>query len=332
MIRIFTAWLALATLLSACAPGVGGGAAHVSPIRGDAEIAAVVELLRAEDRRELDLPRVEAIAASDNPELRRRSALAAGRIRDRRALPLLLRLLGNPDSAVAATAAFALGHLGDTAAVPSLTPLLDLERATSSPSVAGAAALALGKARTAEGRRALLTLLAHASVVEPPSEAVAGALLAVWKFPRDSGSDTSPIVRWTSAPDAELRWRAVYALTRRPDPAAVSALARATEDSDWRVRSLALRGLAAPLADSSGFGAVAARGVLLHALEDADFRVRVNAARALGTHPHPESARALTAHLSGGDPHLAIAAAEALGRLGTAASTAAPTLRALALD
>ncbi|HEX2091576.1 MAG TPA: HEAT repeat domain-containing protein [Longimicrobiaceae bacterium] len=298
---------------------------------GDADVEAVATLLRLEDRREYDSATLERISASSNPELRRRTALAVGRIRERRGLPLLVRLLADPDTAVAATAAFALGHLGDTAAVPVLVPFLTPQRAASAPTIVGEAALALGKLRTERGREAVEGFLRDVPLEGSGSRAMVGhALLAVWRFPR--GGNAASVTRWLDSPDPELRWRAAYALTRRPDPAATLALARLAEDPDWRTRSFVMRGLTAPLADSSSLGTRSALRLLLVGLGDRNQAVRVSAARSLGTYPDPSSVGALVGALSGGDPHLAIAAAESLGRLGTGALNAAAALHTVALD
>jgi cyclophilin family peptidyl-prolyl cis-trans isomerase/HEAT repeat protein len=326
----------LAAVLAGCAapaaaPAPAPDSGGARQLRSDAEVDAVAALLRMEDRRELEPEALGSAAAFANPEVRRLAALAAGRIRDPRGGPLLVRLLSDPDTAVAATAAFALGHLGDSAAVPALVPLLTVERMATAPTVVGEAAAALGKVRTARGREAVEGLLRTAPLDAPGAPRAAGqALLAAWKFPR--GADNGHVVRWTESTDPELRWRAAYALTRRPDPAAAPVLARLAADADWRVRSFAVRGLSAPLADSSSLGSTGARRLLLAALRDSALAVRVSAARALGTHADPPSVAALAGAAGGMDAHLAIAAAEALGRLGVAAAGAAPTLRTVALD
>ncbi|MBV9772791.1 MAG: peptidylprolyl isomerase [Gemmatimonadetes bacterium] len=324
--------LLLALALAGCAPSLQGGAPAGPGLHGDAEIDAAATLLRMEDRRELELSALEPVAASPNRELRRRAALAVGRIRDARGLPLLVRMLGDADTAVAATAAFALGNLGDTAAVAALVPLVDAGRIAAAPTVTGEAASSLGKLRTSLGRTAVESLLRTAPLDGPGArEAVGQALLAVWKFPR-AGADLPVIIRWTAARDPELRWRAAYALTRRPAPQAAPTLASLVGDADWRVRSFAVRGLAAPLADSSSVTIPAARRLLLAALRDPSAAVRINAARTLGTHGDSSSAAALAGLLTSGDPLLAITAAESLERLGTSAAAAAPTLRTIALD
>lgn len=329
--------IVLAAALSACAPTAaapvapGGPSTAPRQLHAEADVDDAALLLLMEDTRQLDLAALERIAASPNPELRLRAALAAGRIRDARGLPAVVRLLADPDTAVAASSAFALGVLGDTAAVPALVPLVTAERASVVPTVAGEAAGALGKLGTERGRAAVTGFLRSAFQDDSASRlAVRHALLASWKFPRTAGDPA--LLRWTESPDPELRWRAVFALTRRPDPAATPTLARLAADPDWRVRSFAVRGLTATLADSSTVGAETARSLLLAALRDSSAAVRVNAARALGSHAHESSVAALTALLTGDDAHLAVTGAESLGRLGAAASVAAGALASVALD
>ncbi|HET6762892.1 MAG TPA: peptidylprolyl isomerase, partial [Longimicrobiaceae bacterium] len=92
------------------------------------------------------------------------------------------------------------------------------------------------------------------------------------------------------------------------------------------------RGLAYPLADSSSVGTAAALDLLLRAAHDPALAVRVNATRTLGGYQDARSVDALRAILLASDPHPAVTAAEALGRLGAKAPRSAPELRAVALD
>ncbi|CAN5371431.1 peptidylprolyl isomerase [soil metagenome] len=320
--------LVLSLTLGACAAPAAGP----RPLAlGEAEIDAIATLLRLEDRREFDEGLLREITASPVVEVRRRAALAAGRIRHPGATPLLLPLLDDPDTAVAATAAFALGQQGDTSAVAPLAALLTSEAIRRTPTVAAEAASALGKLRGEPARQALLSVLRDTPLIDQgAAEAVGAALLAIWKFPRDP--DLEPIRRWTSAPDPQLRWRAVYALVRRPDPAATAILLGLASDPEPQVRSLAMRGLTAPLADSAGVGAAATLPVVLAASRDSDYLVRVNAVRALGSYGDAAAVQALTDLLNASQAHLALAAAESLERLGVRAASAAPALRGAALD
>ena len=95
-------------------------------------VEQLAPLLAAEDARDFrpDLFR-RALVAPDSL-VRRIALLAAGRIGDFRATPLMLPLLADADSTVRAAAAFAMGVLRDTAAVQ---PLID--RLTGLPALDG---------------------------------------------------------------------------------------------------------------------------------------------------------------------------------------------------
>lgn len=325
---------AFTLVMTGCATGGGPVATPAGPaadaqLRTPEEIATAATLLRLEDRREYDPAALALAAQAPGAEVRRRAALAAGRIRDRRALPLLRGLLGDADTAVAAVAAFALGHLGDTTAVPALTPWLDPAQAVARPTVVAAAAEALGKVPTAAGRDAVRDFLLHAPATRP-GEAVGAALLAGWRFREPV--EPATVARWLSHPDAEVRWRAAYALARRPMARGTEALAPLAGDPDARVRSFVARALTAAPADSTPLGAARAREILLRLTGDADRGVRINAIRALGTHTTADAAAVLVRLLGDTDAQVALTAAESLGRQGTKAAAATEPLRALALD
>ncbi len=180
--------------------------------------------------------------------------LAIGRIGDRRA-PRPWWPGWRTRTAVAASAAFALGLLRDTTAVPALAALLHPGSVAPSvarrPTVIGEAALALAKMPTQAGKQAVEDFLAHAPAAGAGvRRAVGEALLAWWRFPRPMNVNVA--TRWLTSADPEIRWRAAYALTRRPTPQGTSALERLTDDPDALVRSFAVRALTAPLADSAG--------------------------------------------------------------------------------
>jgi cyclophilin family peptidyl-prolyl cis-trans isomerase/HEAT repeat protein len=291
---------------------------------------ALAELIRLEDRREFDSTRIAAAAASPDPVVRRYAALTAGRLHEKRAVPLLVPLLGDADTATAANAAFALGMLGDSGSVAALASLLQPGSVAARPTVAAAAVSALGRIPSGTSRVAVEGFLRSTPVDGAPADVVSAALLAVWRFPRPA--DASPILPWLASRDPELRWRAAYALTRRPDPRGSAALAALTGDPNALVRSFAVRGLTSALADSSGVGAPRALDLLLAALGDSALPVRVNAVRTLGTYRDARAVDALRRALLASDPHPAISAAESLGRMGTAAAAAAGDLGTAALD
>lgn len=323
------AFSALLAATFAVAAAVAPAAAQ-HPAMSAREVDAAARLLRLEDRREYDEATL-ASAAGGGPQLRRRAALAAGRIGDRRATPFIVHLLADRDSAVAASAAFALGLMRDTTAVPALAAALRTGDIPSRPTVIGEAALALAKMPTAAGRQAVAGFLAAAPLAGPGVRRAAGeALLALWRFPRPM--NTAAASRWLASADVEVRWRAAYALSRRPDPAGTAALMAHVRDADPLVRSFAMRGLTAALADSAGIARATALQAVLAGSRDADHAVSVNAARSLATYETPESISRLLELLDGGDAYLAVTAAESFARLGAKAPASSPALRRVAMD
>jgi cyclophilin family peptidyl-prolyl cis-trans isomerase/HEAT repeat protein len=320
---IFALALAAAPL-AACAPAAGGSGPQPAP-------STVAPLLRLEDRREYDPAVFHAALTSPSAPLRRRAALAAGRIRDPRSIAPLGALLNDADTAVVATAAFALGQIGDTAAVPLLAPLADPARIAAAPTVVGEAAYALGKIRHPQARAALERLLTNAPREGAGvREAVGMALLAIWRQGRPLPVDA--IIPWLRSPDAELRWRAAYALARRGEPRATAALFPFAADADALVRSFVARGLTGPMADSSGVGRTAAQEALVRMVtQDPAYEPRINALRSLGTFPGARTLAVLSdVAANPRNEHEAIAALESIQRLGKDAASSAPFLAGIA--
>lgn len=322
-----TAALALALLLGGCAPtmtgaGVGASGSPAHPPT-EAVLSAHATLLRLEDRREFDAATLRSLAADSSPRVRARTALALARLRDAAGSDLLLHLLTDPDTAVAANAAFGLGQLADSAHAPALAAILtepDLR-----PTVAAEAAYALGKVGGMEARAALVTLLEGTPLTaEPAHLPVHSGLLAIWKLP--PLEDLAPIARWLEATHPELRWRAAYALTRRPNAAALPRLRPLLADANPAVRAVAVRGMTGALADSAGIIRESLAADIVPLTADTAYPVSINAIRSLGTLATPTSVAQLAELARGGEPHRAWAALEALGASGDAAAGSAPQL------
>jgi cyclophilin family peptidyl-prolyl cis-trans isomerase/HEAT repeat protein len=288
-------------------------------------------LLRLADRREWNEPYLRA--AAGQPALARRAAWVMANLRRGEAVPLLVPLLGSGDTATAAMAAFALGQIGDSTAVPHLLPLVNASAIAARPTVVGEAAMAVGKLRGEAGKNALAVLLRDAEGSGPGvREAVGQALLAVWRQPRPL--PVAAVAPWLDSQDAELRWRAAYALARRPEPAATAALFRNLRDPDALVRSLVARSLSASMADSSGVGAEAAQDALQRlATNDTALIVRINALRALGSYRTERALRVLRETVQGGrDPYERITALESLQRMDDHALSTVPLLEQTVRD
>jgi HEAT repeat protein/cyclophilin family peptidyl-prolyl cis-trans isomerase len=308
------------------APALAGQANR--PPLGDAEIRAIARLLMLEDRRELDLAELSRSSGATHPEVRRRAALAIGRIADPHGRALLAARHREQDSSVLATVAFATGQLKDTGAVAWLDSLLTSERTP--PTVATEAARSLGLIRDAGAREALVRYLLRVPLAAGRGvrETVGEALLALGRFPGRAA--LAPITRWVSSSDEEVRWRAAWALFRPRDPAALPTLMQLTHDRSAEVRSWAVRGLTGPAADSSTLGraTVVAR---VHALtRDTDRRTRTEAYRVLPTFDDSASWKLLAGALDDHDAWLSVSAAEGLARLTAFASASVPRLLAAA--
>jgi HEAT repeat protein/cyclophilin family peptidyl-prolyl cis-trans isomerase len=288
---------------------------------GSADIDAIARLEMLEDRREFNADTLALLLKHPHSEVRRRGALAIGRIADARGRALIRGAPLDADTSVAATEVFAIGQLRDTASVPWLDSLLSDQRTP--VTVATEAAAALGKIRSAGTREALARYLLNASTAPQRAAVVGEALLAIGRSP--TRGDLAPITRWSSAPDSELRWRATWALFRARDPAAVRELLRLSDDTSAHVRSWAVRGLGALQADSAGVTPQAVAR-LQTATHDKDRRVRTEAIRALGTYADSTTLGILITALESPDSWISVSAAEGLGRLEARALRAVPSL------
>src|SRR5262249_37457337 len=158
-------------------------------------------------------------------------------ILDPRGEALLTTARNDKDTAIVATVAFATAQFKDTTMIPWFDSLL--AKAETAPTVAAEAARGLGmllarrdlsETSSAAAKTALAKFLMR--VPAPPPAAmvapVGEALLALGRASGggfaagvSGGSDNlAPLIKWTSSPNDEIRWRATWALFRPPVPAA----------------------------------------------------------------------------------------------------------------
>ncbi len=325
--------LAIVALVS-----VTGTAASPRPPLAEADIVDIALLVKLEDTRQFDEGALMRLLQSKHPEVKRRAVVALGRIADPRGGVLLhpLRRDENPD--IPATVAFATGQLKDPAGIPWLAQML---QANPNTTVAFEAARALGKIRTPEAWKALAQYLTNATRAAATEGVVGEALLSMGRY--TTREDIAPILRWTTSPSIEVRWRAAWALFRRRNPAAVPHLLKLCEDPSPEVRFWAMRGLALPPAPTStpppgtapsvdpaavvvDRAATAAR--LRAGTKDTDRRVRTEALRALDGYNDEESFGVVLAALEDPDTWLSVSAAELLGRHTGRVGQVAPRLAA----
>lgn len=266
-----------------------------------------------EDHREFDSTDLSRLLASPHPEVRRRAALAIGRIADRRGYTLLRAKPLDPDTAVAATEVFAAGQLKDSTTVAWFDSLLADGKLA--PTVLAEAATALGKIKTARAREALARFLTTASETPGTEAAIGEALLSIGRC--TARGSLEPILRFSRSLDLDIRWRVAWALFRPRDPAAIPALMALTGDRYADVRLWAVRALSKPQVDSSILMSAdsVAEYFLLRALKDSDRRVRTEAIRAIGTYSDSAAVAVMNEAKSSPDWWISSSAEEGLARL-----------------
>ena len=245
-------------------------------------------------------------------------------------MPILRDALEDPDAAVRAEAAFALGQLGMVEVVDGDTETVTagMTRTAAAQALFPATSDADKQARRAAvealgkvgGPDAESFLLAAATDADPGVRGEAALALfrqrLLKRVPEYSTAAVTRLVLLSTDPEAEVRWRADYAFTRWPEPRAAKELAAAQGDADWRARLFAVRALA-KLATAPD----AAR------LSDPDVYVRAEAVAAFSAAKAWDSIP--DAVFSDTSPHVRAAAADAAAASGNAARFAPLVLKLL---
>jgi cyclophilin family peptidyl-prolyl cis-trans isomerase/HEAT repeat protein len=244
----------------------------------------LARVLALEDARTPGQGELERALRSPDRSIRRRAALAAGRIADHSVTPTLIELMNDQEPEVRQMTAFALGLQGDKQAVDRLRAALKDNDVT----VRARAAEALGRLGD---KRAAGDLVAFLQAAIPQSLAV------VTVRGDDPGNPSDPwaelrlglfaLAALKDAPAAEAVllsggkprfdwWAATWAAMRLELPSMKPILFAAAQSDDPRSRAIAARGLGA-LKDPSGFEMVA------KLVRDPDAMVSGSAMKALGT-------------------------------------------------
>jgi cyclophilin family peptidyl-prolyl cis-trans isomerase/HEAT repeat protein len=285
-------------------------------------VEQLAPVLAAEDAREWQQELFEQSLLAPDSVVRRIAAMAAGRIGDLRATPLLLRTLDQPDTTVRVTAAFALGLLRDTAAVePLIQRLTGLPPLDTVTAVEAITALAkIGGSRSADFFAAVLQGRVALSQTEP-APATARILLEMWWLGADAPADA--LLPFTRDTTPAIRWRAVYSLGRLRAPAAANQLIAALKDEDATIRAAAARALVRDYADAAKLSPGTIGGLLTRTVEDKDPGVRINALRSLGSYRDSALAPPVAWRVDDPVPNVRVQAAATLGELGGSAAAAA---------
>ena len=253
----------------------------------------LLRIIRAEDQRRWD-DNLKSLLTDKDPKVRKRAALAAGRIGDERAVPALIELLkGDPDNDVRQMAAFGIGEIESPAGAESLIKIIGtLARPSGrAPEVNGPvrarAVEALGKITSALPESDKERKAAYGAAILEALRFEAGRrsrpdtltiLLGLTAVLRAKPEGAGPVVvRFLDYADPRIVADALNTMARlrlKDNNDEVRALLR---HSDPIVRANAAR-VAGAAEDKGAFDALLDRALL-----DDDLRVRVSAIRALGS-------------------------------------------------
>jgi cyclophilin family peptidyl-prolyl cis-trans isomerase/HEAT repeat protein len=195
-------------------------------------------------------PDLTVLVADAEPRIRRRAALAIGRVGLPEGAAALQPLLGDPDPEVRQMAAFGLGLLADKTAVPALTAALQ----DADPRVRGRAAEALGligDTGSAAAVGQMVSAYVKQGVIRSlgPDEEVAktpeadAVRLGLFALVRQKGYE--PLAAAVQDPSGAVAtwWPVAFALQRINDPRALPALRQLAKGPGVYTRAFAARGM-----------------------------------------------------------------------------------------
>jgi len=264
-------------------------------------------------------PDLVRLLSDDEARVRRRAALAVGRVGLRDGVQPLLVVLADSDPEVRQMAAFALGLIGDKSARgPLVTALAD-----QSPLVQGSAAEALGligdPAAAEPIGRMVAEIVQSGALRQPPGEdeearrdtPASAFRLGVYALVRLKAYDPLALALIDLSGQPRVRWWPVaFALQRLADKRALNALVTLAKDAQPYTRAFAVKGLGT-LKDR------AALPVLLPLLTSGDRAVLIETIRALGRIGDAAAAAPLLKIVTASDtePHVRLEAVAVLGGL-----------------
>ncbi len=273
-------------------------------------------ILSLEDQRTTGSGELDRYLRDGDKGVRRRAALAAGRIGDPGAIPALVDLMNDPEPAIRRMSAFALGLVGDKLAVDRLLAALQDGDAT----VRARSAEALGRIGDPRAAPAVAQMVQSAIPGNAPLVTVRGddpgnprdpwleLRLGLFALARLKDVTVAESVLMTSGKPRFDWWAATWAAMRLESAALKPVLIAAASSSDPLSRAYAARGLGA-LKDVSDLP-------LLSALsKDAEEDVAVNALRAIAALGDPRGVQAATTALGANSATLQWEALETLAAL-----------------
>lgn len=260
-------------------------------------------ILRLEDRRAA-CDSLQPFLLHVETNVRAHAVEALGKLQDEKCLNDLLKMLNDADPGVRLEAVFALGQLGKSEAeAPLITRLSSLQEELD---IKVRIVEALGKIGHEQSFPVLQRLLTDPQARLRREAALSIGRMAWRQITHESL--TSGVTLLLTDIDAEVRWKAGYALMRIGKGLNVGRLRKAIQDKDARVRMYAIQALGGlnDLASLESFGK------LLRT--EPDWRVKVKIANALGNYPLRLSANYLDfSNHSDASGHVRIALIRAIG-------------------
>lgn len=290
-------------------------------------------------------PDLATLVTDTDPRIRRRAALAVGRVGLARGSALVQPLLSDADPDVRQMAAFALGLLADKASAAALvTALNDSDarvrgRAAEALGLIGdpASAAAVGQMVSGYVKQGALASISPDEEQWPKTPEADAVRLGLFALVRQKGYEPLAAAIVDGSGRVPDWWPVAFALQRIGDPRGVPALRQLAASPGRYTRSFAARGLGA----YRDAGSVATLRAMIEQARG-DVGVTVSAVRALAQIGAPEGADALLPLLTTGktDPNIRLEAVSALAALKSAAALPYiqdlvtdewPTMRAAAL-
>lgn len=246
----------------------------------------MLQIVRAEDERRFD-DDLKNLLRNENPEIRKRAALAAGRIGNEAAIETLSTLAEkDPNEQVRIYAVFALGEIESTKATETILKLLKDKNANvraRAVEAAGKIAMANLKSRESEELGEAVLDLMEAEEIKPNEQVVLLGLTAILRARPEDGDLVA--MRFLTNLNSRIRADAANTLARIKSKVAVEQLkTMLLADDDAIARANAARALGAAEDKNSASLLIEA------ALNDDDLRVRVSAIRALASIQAKETA------------------------------------------
>ena len=262
-------------------------------------------------------PDLLRLLSDSEARVRRRAALAIGRVGLGEGVPALIGVLADPDPEVRQIAAFSLGLLRDARARDPLVAALG----DRSPLVQGSAAEALGLlgdgAAAAAVGRLVAGVVDSGALAQVPGDdedarrdtPASAFRLGIYALVRLQAYDQLASAVLDKAGQPRVRWWPVaYALQRLGDPRALAAIRSLAREPHPYTRAFAVKGLGV-LKDQT------AVPLLLPLATGADRAVAIEAIRALAQLRDPAAGPLLLALIQGAgtEPHIRLEAVSAIG-------------------